>query len=449
MFRLYLAFLLIALSLHAQDRAAINGTVTDASGALAPGASVELNSTETGLGAPSVSDDGGRYQITPLPVGTYSLTIIKPGFKPTTVNHIELQYGETRTIDARLEVGRANDSVEVVATAEAVNRNNAEVGAVIEPQQIKEIPVSGRNWASLILLAPGAVNYGDGSQRSIRFAGHSLDDSNFTFDGMDTSGVQEQTQKADTRLNIALDSIAEFRVSTSNYTAESGAAGGAQINVVSKTGTNQYPRQHVLRGAQRRAGCALAVRRRHPAALHPAPVRRQLRRRDREGQGVLLRQLRGPAAGSGPDVYQLRAERRLPRAGAGKTSPVLKPIIDAYPLGQTRVDDVTDQVNLVASDTIREDAGMFRFDYRFNNNNTAFCPLQRRQRLYRQPDRRAGRRTTWSRTFRPTWCCNTSGSFLRRPRSTRPSSASIAPTITTSEYGTSPVAVSVPGPSTA
>ena len=98
------------------------------------------------------------------------------------------------------------------------------MSAVIEPQQIKEIPVSGRNWASLSLLAPGAVNYGDGAQRSIRFAGHSRDDSNFTFDGVDTSGVQEQTQKADTRLNIALDSIAEFRVSTSNYTAETGAA---------------------------------------------------------------------------------------------------------------------------------------------------------------------------------------------------------------------------------
>src|SRR5262249_42166386 len=75
---------------------------------------------------------------------------------------------------------------------------------------------------------------------AIRFSGHSLDDSNFTFDGVDTSGVQEQTQKADTRLNIALDAIAEFRVSTGVYTAESGAAGGAQVNVVSKNGTDEY-----------------------------------------------------------------------------------------------------------------------------------------------------------------------------------------------------------------
>ena len=90
-----------------------------------------------------------------------------------------------------------------------------------------------------MVLTPGAINYGDGGQRAIQFVGHSLDDNNFVFDGVDTSGVQEQTQKADARLNISLDSIAEFRVSTSNYTAETGAAGGAQISVVSKTGGNE------------------------------------------------------------------------------------------------------------------------------------------------------------------------------------------------------------------
>src|SRR5690348_1460971 len=230
---------LLAVPLLSQDRAAINGTITDVTGGVVAGAIVDLKSAETGLHRATVTNDRGSYEITPLPVGIYALTISHAGFKPTTVNRIELQFGETRTIDARLEVGGTTETVEVSATAETVNRANAEVSAVIEPQQIKEIPVSGRNWASLSLLAPGAINYGDGAQRSIRFAGHSLDDSNFTFDGVDTSGVQEQTQKADTRLNIALDAIQEFRVSTSNYTAESGAAGGAQINVVSKSGTNE------------------------------------------------------------------------------------------------------------------------------------------------------------------------------------------------------------------
>jgi len=226
--------------LFAQDRAAIDGVVRDVSGAVVPGASVELAAPTTGLHRATVSSQKGLYEITPLPVGSYTLTITAAGFKPTTIRDIDLQYGETRTVDAQLEVGGVSEIVTVDATAEAPNRTNAELSGVIESTQIKEIPVSGRNWASLMLLTPGAINYGNGAQRAIRFSGHSLDDSNFTFDGVDTSGVQEQTQKSDTRLNIALDAIQEFRVSTSNYTAESGAAGGAQVNVVSKAGTNQF-----------------------------------------------------------------------------------------------------------------------------------------------------------------------------------------------------------------
>ena len=229
-----------AALVSAQDRAAISGAVTDPAGALVPAAAVELKSEATGLRRATATSDRGLYEINALPVGTYTITITKPGFKPATVDQVVVRYGETRTIDARLEIGGTTETVEVTATAEVLNRTNAEVGGVIESPQIKEIPVSGRNWASLMILAPGAINYGDGSQRNIRFAGHSLDDNNFTFDGIDTTGVQEQTQKSDTRLNIALDAIDEFRVSTSNYSAESGAAGGAQINVVSKSGTNDY-----------------------------------------------------------------------------------------------------------------------------------------------------------------------------------------------------------------
>ena len=232
------AVVLLSVSLYAQDRAAINGSVKDPTGAVVPDAHVELRFAATGLHRATATNAQGLFEITPLPVGIYTVVVSKPGFKTVTVENIDVQYAQTRTIDTQLEVGAVADTVQVEATVEAVNRTNAEVGGVIDSSQIKEIPVSGRNWASLTLLAPGAINYGDGAQRSIRFSGHSLDDSNFTFDGVDTSGVQEQTQKADTRLNIALDAISEFRVSTSNYTAETGSAGGAQINVVSKSGTN-------------------------------------------------------------------------------------------------------------------------------------------------------------------------------------------------------------------
>src|SRR5207244_8465024 len=105
---------------------------------------------------------------------------------------IELTVGQARTVDARLQLGSLNDVViEVKASAELLNQNSAEVGGVIEATQINEIPLSGRNWATLMTLAPGAINYGGGSQRDIRFNGHSLDDNNFTFEIGRASGRED------------------------------------------------------------------------------------------------------------------------------------------------------------------------------------------------------------------------------------------------------------------
>jgi len=201
----------LSISLFAQDRAAINGAVKDASGAVVSGARVDLVSPATGLHRTAVSSVQGLYEITALPVGSYTLTITAAGFKPTTIREVELDYGETRTVDAQVEVGGITEVVTVDAVAEAPNRTNAELSGVIESTQIKEIPVSGRNWASLMLLTPGAINYGNGAQRSIRFSGHSLDDSNFTFDGIDASGVQEQTHRCKAQPNVQLHIRTTFR----------------------------------------------------------------------------------------------------------------------------------------------------------------------------------------------------------------------------------------------
>src|SRR5215510_11205787 len=235
------SIIILPVSLAAQtDRGAISGTVTDPSGSIVQGAQVDLLSPATSLHRETVTNAAGIYDFPALPLGVYNISISHEGFRSFQLVNVELSVGQPRTIDVRLEVGTVSGSVQVVASADPLNRSTAEVGGLVDADQIKGIPISGRDWASLMLLVPGAINYGNGAQRAIRFAGHSLDDSNFTFDGVDTSGVQEQTQKADTRLNIALDSISEFRVSTAVYTAETGAAGGAQVNVVSKSGTDQF-----------------------------------------------------------------------------------------------------------------------------------------------------------------------------------------------------------------
>jgi hypothetical protein len=335
-------------------------------------AKIVVVSTTTGFRRETTTGAAGTYQLPGLAVGSYTVTISHAGFRTAQFQDVELAVGQPRTIDARLEVGAVSEAVEVNAALESLNRSSAEVGGLIEAEQIKEIPVSGRNWASLMMLAPGAVNYSDGSQRNIRFNGHSIDDANYTFDGIDNNGVQEQTQKAETRLNIALDSIAEFRVSTAVYTAESGAAGGVQVQVVSKTGTNQYHGStfYSLRNDALDARSPFDGPTIPPFTLHQfganfgGPIKKDKAFFFMNYEG--LRQDLG--------ITQISyVPNAAFRAKVIATSPVLKPLMDAYPVGQTRLDATTDQINLVASNTVREDSGMIRFDYRFDDKNTMYA----------------------------------------------------------------------------
>ncbi|MCU1236013.1 MAG: hypothetical protein JWP63_3980, partial [Candidatus Solibacter sp.] len=350
----------------------VSTAVYTAESGSAGGAQVVVVSATTGFRRATLTNAAGTFQFPGLAVGTYTVTISHPGFKAAQFKEVELAVGQPRTLDARLEVGAVAEAVEVGATLDSLNRTSAEVGGLIEAEQIKEIPVSGRNWASLMMLAPGAVNYSDGSQRNIRFNGHSIDDANYTFDGIDNNGVQEQTQKAETRLNIALDSIAEFRVSTAVYTAESGSAGGAQVQVVSKTGTNQYHgstfyslRNDALDARSPFDGATIP-----PFTLHQfganfgGPIKKDKAFFFMNYEG--LRQDLG--------ITQISyVPNAAFRARVSAASPVLKPLMDAYPVGQTPLDATTDQIKLVASNSVREDSGMIRFDYRFDDKNMMYA----------------------------------------------------------------------------
>jgi hypothetical protein len=354
------------------DHASLNGAVIDASRAVVPGATVEAVSSTTGLRRQTTTGSAGTYQIPALPIGVYTLTVSKAGFHAAEFKDVELTVGQARTIDVQLAVGAVSEAVEVTALSQDFNRTSAEVGGLIGSEQIKEIPVSGRNWASLMLLVPGAVNYSDGSQRNIRFNGHSIDDANYTFDGIDNNGVQEQTQKAESRLNIALDSIAEFRVSTAVYTAESGAAGGAQVAVVSKSGSNQFHggtlyalRNDALDARSPFDGPTLPAFTLHQfGANFGGPIKKDKAFFFANYEG--LRQDLGV-------TFISYVPNAAYRSQVLAKSPVLKPLLDSWPTGQTRLDNTTDQINLVATNHVREDSGMFRFDYRFDDRNTLYA----------------------------------------------------------------------------
>ena len=371
--RIMLLSLSLVLPLTAQvDYGSLNGTVSDAAGAVVPGARVSAVSTATGFRRDTLTSAAGTYQLPGLLVGKYTLTVSHEGFKVAEFDALELSVGQPRTVDARLQVGTITESVDVKPELETMNRSSAEVGGLIEAAQIKEIPVSGRNWASLMVLAPGAVNFSDGSQRNIRFNGHSIDDANYTFDGIDNNGVQEQTQKAETRLNIALDSIAEFRVSTAVYTAESGSAGGVQVQVVSKTGTNNLNGStfYALRNDALDARSPFDGPTIPPFTLHQfganfgGPIK--------EDKAFIFMNYEGLRQDVGITQVSFVPNADF-RSKVITASLLLKPLMDAYPLGQTHLDSTTDQINLVASNQVREDSGMIRFDYLFNNRNMMYA----------------------------------------------------------------------------
>ena len=253
--------LLFASPLLAQiNRANLNGTVTDPSGASVPNAQVEVLAPDTGFKRQTTTGTSGVYSISSLPTGMYNLTVTGNGFKTFEEKGIQLSVGQTRTVNVQLEVGAPTTMVEVRASAQALDSNNAEISTVIRTGQVENIPLNGRDWSLLMTLAPGAVNLGAGGQRDLRFVGRGIDDSNYTYDGVDATGVQEQSQKVGVRLAISLESIAEFRVSSSVYTADQGGSAGAIVSIVSKTGTNAFHGAGFRFPAQQRLRRTLALR---------------------------------------------------------------------------------------------------------------------------------------------------------------------------------------------
>jgi len=239
--RLLCAALSVAVVSFAQvDRSVLSGTVTDPSGRLLTQTQITAVDNATGLQRETASDATGSYTIPELPVGTYTVTFEHQGFRKLEFVAVQQVIGRTRTLDATLQVSGGDQRVEVSAASALMDHNTSAVTGLIERTQANELPLNGRDWSALTAFVPGAIDTGGSNQRSIRFAGRGLDDSNFTYDGVDATNIVNQTQRQWVRLAIPLDAIAEFRVDTLMSTAEVGATGGAQLDVSSPSGTNDF-----------------------------------------------------------------------------------------------------------------------------------------------------------------------------------------------------------------
>jgi hypothetical protein len=378
------------------DRASLNGTVTDASGAVVPGAKVVVVAPDTGFRRETATGSAGGYNFPGLPIGTYNVTVSHAGFETVELRGLTLSVGEVRTFDARLDVGTLTTQVDVSGAAVEVNRTSAEIGGVVGEQQVRSMPLNGREWGDLMLLVPGAIDAGSGNggdQRNIRFAGRSRDDNNYTFDGIDNSGVQEQAQKANTRLGVSLDAVAEFRVSSAVYTAESGATGGGQINVVSKTGGNAF------HGAGFEYYHNDAMQARGPFGPLTLPPLSQNQfggnfsgpiKKNKTFFFANYEAFRSSTSSSPLWYVPSAAFRQKVTA----TSPTLTPIINAYPTPSSFAASTTivasvnadmDSMRPRLTPSEREDSGMIRVDHRFTDSTTMFVRYNVDDRLQVTP----------------------------------------------------------------
>jgi len=355
------------------DRTAITGTVTDQQGNRVPQSTVRATERATGFQRETLTTSTGTYELPGLPPGVYSVRFLKAGFAAFTAESVEQVVGQTRTLNARLELAQGKDQTTVSEPLVQLDKVDATMGAAIELVQVNDLPVNGRNWATLTALAPGAINNGAGDQRTIRFAGHGLDDNNLTLDGVDATAVYNQEQREYMRLNIPLDSIEEFQVQSQNFGADtqSGTAGG-QVSVVSPSGTNSlhgqafdYFRNNALdaRSPFDAASPAPFLLNQFGGALGgPITRGKTFFYADYEG---LRQRLDGTQIGLVPSPTFA--------ALAAQTSPAIIPILQAYPAGTAptansnvwRYDALGRQVD-------NEDSGMIRIDRYFSDRATAF-----------------------------------------------------------------------------
>ena len=232
--------LLFPLSAFAQTTiSTIEGTIKDAQGSVVSGAQVTVKSPALGIERNATSDANGFYRITALPAGNYSLTISHSGFSTRTFDDIELTLNRTLTLDIPLEVGPVQEQVDVVEFAQLLNPTTAATGATITPQQIKEMPTNGRNYLDLMQLVPGVVinrQANVGSDNSTPVLGERSGNNNFLIDGQ----PNKDSVNGGAASQFNQETIAEFQVLTAGFRAEFGQASGAIVNVITKSGGNNY-----------------------------------------------------------------------------------------------------------------------------------------------------------------------------------------------------------------
>jgi hypothetical protein len=225
--------------------ASIRGTVSDAQGAAVSGAEVTITDADTAYSRSEKSDNSGSYSFQSLPIGHYALHVTKEGFKAFQEKDIVLHVNDNLTFDARLNVGVRTETIEVVAAANQVELNNADLSGTVSGTQITQLPLNGRSFAQLLLGVPGvsqdngfAYNQkGLNGGADLSISGGASNANSFLVNGANNVDVGSGRTLL---VYPSIDSIEEFKVLRNSYGAQSGGNSGGQVTLITKSGTNDF-----------------------------------------------------------------------------------------------------------------------------------------------------------------------------------------------------------------
>jgi hypothetical protein len=222
----------------------LHGTISDAKGLVVAGATVTINNPATGLSRTAKTDDQGSYQFLEVPPSTYVMTVTAAGFATTKRENVVLQVSSPATVNMSLQVQGGSVIVDVTGEAPVVNTQDATLGNNFNARQLTDLPTEGRDPVSILSLQPGVVYIGktvnqNDDSRGGAVNGARSDQTNVTLDGLDDND-QLNGYAFTGAMRATLDSLQEFRVTTSNYDASAGRSSGAQVNLVTKSGTNVF-----------------------------------------------------------------------------------------------------------------------------------------------------------------------------------------------------------------
>jgi hypothetical protein len=372
------AFLAAAIA-FSQVAGRISGQILDSSSAAVPNAQVVAENTGTGVSTKALSDSQGRYVFASLPIGLYRVTAEATGFQKQ-IHEVELTVASALTVDFALSVGQMTETVNVTGQAAVIDTTAAN-GALKGNRQLLDLPINGRDYARFTLLTPGAVARSSGIADITINGMHSVHNS-FSIDGIDASRVDQPYmangyERGARLLTGSLETMAEFRVQTSNYRAEYGRSAGSAVTIVSKTGTNNF-HGSVFEFLRNDFFDARNFFNTKPARMAP------FRYNNFGGNlgGAIIKDKtfffanfegssqRVGITGSGTVPSQLMRSRVL------ATSPALSIFIDQFPLGQSPTSNaLVDNYTTSSVSRVREDTGSIRVDHNFTAQDRLYARL--------------------------------------------------------------------------